>query len=182
MVLLQSDPKALRPGDAAPRFDLRNVDEQMISIDRFEGKSLVVAFICNHCPYVRAKIEELSQITKDYAPRDVAVVFINPNDADTFLEDDFEHMQRFAEDHQLEFYLVDGSGDVARAYGAVCTPDLFVFDKQHRLVYHGRVDDAMGPEQTPQEHTLRNVLSAMTDGKPIKDWFVPSRGCSIKWR
>lgn len=181
MALLKSE-LTLQPGDRAPEFTLKNVDGAMVSLADFEGKAVVVIFMCNHCPYVKPKMEEIAQLQNDYADKGVVVVGINANDAENYPEDSFENMQEFAKTFGYEYYLFDESQEVAKAYGAVCTPDPFVFDKHHKLVYHGRINDAMSPEDTPSRHDLREVLEKMLAGETVEEWFVPSMGCSIKWK
>ena len=142
-------------------------------------------FTCNHCPYAKAKFDELNHI----AERDdaVAVVGINPNDAEEYPDDSFERMQELVEDGTIRYdaYLRDESQGVAREYGAVCTPDPFLFAREHgefRLVYHGRIDDAPNPDDEPTEMEMRDIVDRLLAGEEIDDEFRPSRGCSIKWR
>jgi len=181
MALLKST-QTLQPGDKAPDFSLKNIDGTMVSREEFEGKALVIVFMCNHCPYVKPKMEEIAKIQQDYKDKGVVVIGINSNDAENYPEDSFENMQQFAKKFGYDYYLFDDSQEIAKAYGAVCTPDPFVFDKDHKLVYHGRINDAMSPEDEPSKHDMREVLDAMLAGKDIKEWFVPSMGCSIKWK
>jgi len=91
-------------------------------------------------------------------------------------------MQKLAEEKGYKYYLLDETQEVAKAYGAVCTPDPFVFNKEHKLVYHGRINDAMSPDDQPTKHDMREVLDKVLKGDPIDEWFVPSMGCSIKWK
>lgn len=181
MALLKSEQK-LQPGDKAPAFTLKNVTGSMVRLSDFEGKPVVVIFMCNHCPYVKPKMEEIAAIQNDYADKGVVVIGINSNDAENYPEDSFANMKKFAEDFGYDYYLYDESQDVARAYGAVCTPDPFVFDKDHKLVYHGRINDAMSPGDKVSKRDLREVLDKVLAGESVGDWFVPSMGCSIKWK
>lgn len=180
MVLLQSEIKELQKGDAAPDFSLKNVYEDTVSLSDFKGKPIVVIFMCNHCPYVKPKMSEIAAIQNDY--KDFAVICINSNDPIEYPEDDFEHMKKIAEKFGYNYYLVDETQDVARAYGAACTPDPFVFDAGHKLVFHGRINDAMNPSDEASESTLRNILDKVREEEEIEEWFVPSMGCSIKWK
>ncbi len=182
MVLLQSETKELQKGDSAPAFNLKNIDGKMVRLDQFEGKIVVVIFMCNHCPYVKLKMQEIAQLQNEYAAKGVVIIGINANDPTNYPDDDFSHMQAVAKQFGYRYYLVDEIQDIARAYGAVCTPDPFVFDTDHKLVYHGRINDAMQPTDKPTKHDLREVLDLVIAGKPVKDWFVPSMGCSIKWK
>ena len=91
-------------------------------------------------------------------------------------------MKKIAKQKGYKYYLVDETQETAKDYGATCTPDPFVFDKNHKVVYHGRINDAMNPEDVPKKHDMREVLDKILSGKEIKEWFVPSMGCSIKWK
>lgn len=182
MALMTSDAKKLKPGDKAPFFSLTNIDNKTVSSEDFKGKILVVIFMCNHCPYVKPKMGEIAKIQDEYKEKGAAVVGINANDPAAYPDDDFAHMQQVAQEKGFHYYLADETQDIARAYGATCTPDPFVFDKSHRLVYHGRINDAMNPGDAPTQHDLREAIEKTLAGKKIADWFVPSIGCSIKWK
>ncbi len=175
---LEKSGKKLSKGDAAPSFSLKNVDGSTVSEEDFAGEPFCVIFMCNHCPYVKAKMEEIS----DLQSLGVPIIGINSNDAEEYPEDSFEKMQDVAEEHGYRYYLRDESQEVAKAYGAVCTPDPFLFDEAHELMYHGRINNAMKPDETPTRHDLREVIEAVQDGEEIEDWFRPSMGCSIKWK
>ncbi len=182
MVLTKSDCKTLNKGDVAPDFSLKNVDGSMFSLSSLRGNPIVIIFMCNHCPYVKPKMDEISAIQRDYRSKGVAVVCINSNDTTNYPEDGFENMQKLAQEKGYQFYLLDETQEVAVAYGATCTPDPFVFDSEHRLVYHGRINNAMEPSDKPTKHDMREVLDNMLAGKEVKDWFRPSMGCNIKWK
>jgi peroxiredoxin len=172
-------------GDTAPAFELPGTDGQTHSLAEFDGnEGLLVVFTCNHCPYARAKVDELNRLAEAFD--EVAVVGINPNDADEYPDDDLETMQARVEDGTIRFdaYLRDETQSVAAAYGAVCTPDPFLFenrDGEFRLVYHGRLDDAPNPNDDPDEREMHNHIRTMLAGDPVTAEFRPSRGCSIKW-
>lgn len=182
MVLLESDCKRLNKGYPAPDFSLKNIDGKTYSLDDFKGKALAIIFMCNHCPYVKPKMDEIAAIQNDYKNKDVVVIGICSNDPEEYPEDDFEHMQAIAKEKGYEFYLVDETQEVAKAYGATCTPDPFVFDKEHKLVYHGRINNAMEPSDEVTKNNLREVLDKVLAGEEVEEWFVPSIGCSIKWK
>ena len=179
MVLLKSG-EQLKQGASAPEFSLKNIDDSTVGLSDLKGKPMVIIFMCNHCPYVKPKMQEIADLGKDYP--DVAVIGINANDPGDYPEDDFPHMQEVAKQFGFKYYLVDETQEVAKNYGATCTPDPFVFDKDHKLVFHGRINDSMEPGQPVNEKTMRNVLDNLLAGKEITDWFVPSMGCSIKWK
>jgi peroxiredoxin len=186
MVALGSEDDAIQRGEAAPDFELPGTDGETYSLDDFaDHDALLVVFTCNHCPYAKAKFDELNHI----AERDdaVAVVGINPNDAEEYPDDSFERMQELVEDGTIRYdaYLRDESQGVAREYGAVCTPDPFLFARERgefRLAYHGRIDDAPNPDDEPTEMEMRDIVDRLLAGEEIDDEFRPSRGCSIKWR
>ena len=187
MTLEQSE-RELERGDEAPDFELPDTNGETRSIDDFaDHKALLVVFTCNHCPYARAKFDTLNRLAGDYD--DVAVVGINPNDAGAYPEDSFERMQELVEAGTIDYdaYLRDESQAVARAYGAVCTPDPFLFertDSGFELAYHGRLDDAHGPDEQPSGEPgfeMVGAIESVLGGVPVDHGFRPSRGCSIKW-
>ena len=189
MVALESDTDALQPGDRAPTFELPAADGGTYALADFEDHdALLVVFTCNHCPYARAAYDAMNAIAGDYGS--VAVVGINPNDADEYPADSFDEMVENVEAGRIDVtgYLRDDSQAVAEAYGAVCTPDPFLFrndDDVFRLAYHGRFDDALNPDEEPSEEPgfeMRAAIEAVLAGEEPTDEFRPSRGCSIKWR
>lgn len=182
MVLLESQIK-LKPGDGAPDFDLLGTDDKRHSLSSYDDyDALLIIFMCNHCPYVKAKIDAIKEIHEKFGDK-VAVVGINSNDSVNYPEDSFENMKKIAEERNIKFdYLIDESQEIAKKYGAMCTPDPFLFDKEQRLVFHGRIDNAMKPEDSPTEKTMINNIEKLLSGQKIEKDFDPSIGCSIKWR
>ena len=182
MVLLESQVK-LQAGDAAPDFSLVGIDDRRHSLSDYDGyRGLLVIFMCNHCPYVKAKTDAFNELY-DAHGSEVAIIGINSNDATDYPEDSFDAMKKTAKEKGFKFdYLVDETQDVAHAYGAVCTPDPFLFDANHRLVFHGRIDDAPSPDDTATEKTMIKNIARMLNEESIKKAFDPSIGCSIKWR
>lgn len=176
----------LERGAPAPDFDLPGADGRRYRLDDFSSMAgLLVVFTCNHCPYAVAKIPLLNELSADYD--DVAVVGINPNDADQYPDDSFDRMVKLVEDGTVAYdaYLRDESQAVATAYGAACTPDPYLFERTDdgfRLVYHGRLDDAQNPDDEPSRIVIREAIDAVRAGEPVELDVVPSRGCSIKWR
>jgi len=178
----------LDEGDEAPAFELRGTDGATYGLDEFaDNEALLVVFTCNHCPYAKAKEAALNDLAADDG--DVAVVGINPNDEDDYPEDSFERMQEYVDSGRIDVdaYLRDDSQEVAAAYGAVCTPDPFLFARENgsfRLAYHGRLDDALNPDDEPSGEPgfeVREAIDAVLAGEPVElDWNA-SRGCSIKW-
>jgi peroxiredoxin len=180
----QSQPLAL--GAPAPSFSLLNtVDGQLVTLDTFATQpALLVAFICNHCPYVKHVLDGFVAFARDYQPRGVAVVAISSNDVAQYPADSPEEMARLARSRGFTFpYLYDESQAVARAYDAVCTPDFFLFDRQRRGVYHGQFDSTRPNGKEPVSGAdMRAAADALLAGKPVAAKQIPSVGCSIKWK
>ena len=174
--------QTLRKNDSAPSFRLMGTDDKFYSLDDFRSKSLLVVFICNHCPYVKARIGDLVTLQSRFPKSDLQIIGINSNDP-SYQEEGFENMIKFSKENNLNFpYLIDDTQQIARSYGAVCTPDPFLFDQNRKLVFHGKINDAMEPEMTPQVHVMENNIKRLLDGKSIEKDFDPSIGCSIKWK
>jgi peroxiredoxin len=174
-------------GTSAPDFKLLGVDGKKYSLESFqEMKVLVVIFMCNHCPYVIAVQDRINSLAKKHWDKGLRVLGINSNDTSRYPEDDFDRMKDRAEKEGFIFpYVQDETQEVAKAYGAVCTPDPFVFenvDGKFLLRYHGRLDDNWKePEKVTQEELMKAV-EAIFDGKPVAKEQHPSMGCSIKWK
>lgn len=183
MVLIGSDYDNIKHGDIAPDFSLPATDGKTYSLNDFKGaKALLVVFMCNHCPYVIPKIDELKRITADYKDKGLVVVGINPNDDENYPEDSFENMQKIVEKENINFiYLRDESQEVAKAYSAVCTPDPFLFDADFKLVFHSRIDNAHGAEPVTK-HELHQAIGQFLEKGSINLEENPSMGCSIKWK
>lgn len=176
--------KGLPIGTEAPPFALPGVDGRIVSLDDFRDAAvLVVVFTCNHCPVAEAYEDRLVTIARDYAPRGVRMVAINPNDDRGYPEDSLENMKVRAREKGFPFpYLRDDPQDVARAYDAGCTPEPFVFDRDRKLVYEGRIDDDWKDASKVTRHDLREALDATLAGRALPFEPVPAMGCSIKWR
>ena len=188
MVATESEGE-LEPGDQIPAFELPGADGETYRVEDFADSAALLAVVtCNHCPYAVAKIPALNAIAEDYD--DVAVVGINPNDAEAYPDDSFERMREVVADGTVRYdaYLRDEAQDVARALGATCTPDPFLFGRSNgsfELAYHGRLDDAMDPDAEPTGEPgfeMREVIDAVLAGEPIEREPQPSRGCSVKWK
>lgn len=171
-------------GSEAPPFSLPATDGGHYGLlDFAEAQVLVVVFTCNHCPYAQAVEQRLIQLQADYTDKGVRVVAISANDADRYPSDSFEAMVERADERGFNFpYLYDESQAVARAYGAACTPDIFVFDGHRRLAYNGRFDDSWKDPRKVRRQDLRLAIDATLEGRTIDFDPVPSMGCSIKWR
>ncbi len=174
---------ALAAGAIAPAFDLPGTDGSNHTWSEISGgNAALVVFTCNHCPYAKAWEDRLNAIASDYADRGVGTAAISANDPVQYPEDSFEEMQRRAEEKNFSFpYLFDESQDVARAYGAERTPEVFLFDDDGRLRYHGAIDDD-SDEPKATQHYLRDALDALLEGNepPVVD--TAAVGCTMKWR
>jgi peroxiredoxin len=188
MVTMESV-RELAQGAPVPEFELPGTDGETYSpADFADNDALLVVITCNHCPYAEAKRPTLNAIAAEYDT--VAVVGINPNDAEAYPDDSFERMQAAVADGTVQYdaYLRDESQAVARAFDARCTPDPFLFrreDDEFVLAYHGRLDDAMNPDDEPSGEAgfeMRAAIESVLTGEPVEQSFEPSRGCSIKWK
>lgn len=174
-------------GAPAPEFALPGVDGRIWRLADFTGsKALVVIFMCNHCPYVKAVQGRINTIARKYAAKGVALVGINSNDATRYPDDSFEAMKQVMREKGYVFpYLFDETQDVARAYDAVCTPDIYVFSPKgtdYLLAYHGRIDDNWKDEAAVTRRDLEDALEAILAGGAPAAEQIPSMGCSIKWK
>jgi len=167
-------------GEKAKDFSLIATDGKTYSLKGFKKDILVIAFWCNHCPYVRAVEDRVIAFAKKYG-KQVDVIAINSNDEVNYPQDSFDNMIARAKEKHFNFvYARDESQDVARAYGGLCTPHFFVFDKDRKLVYQGSFDDNW--EKPGKKQFLVNAVEVLIHGKPIAVSAAPVRGCSIKWK
>ena len=172
-------------GAEAPEFSLPDIHGSTVSLaDYRDAPALLVMFICNHCPFVKHIATQLAQLGRDYAEQGVAIVAINANDVENYTDDSPEKMQQEAAKQGYTFpYLYDASQEVAKAYRAACTPDFFLFDRDHRLVYRGQLDSSRPGSDTPVTgEDLRLALDAVLAGRPVPSEQRPSIGCNIKWK
>jgi len=187
MVTMDSETE-LAVGDEAPDFELPGTDGETYTLASFaDYDALLLVVTCNHCPYAKAKFDELNRLADSYD--DLAVVGVNPNDDEAYPEDSFERMEELVADGTVDYtaYLRDEAQTVADDYRAVCTPDPFLLendDGTFRLAYHGRLDDALDPDAEPERFHMREAVEAVLAGErvPFADEALPSRGCSIKWK
>lgn len=171
-------------GTEAPDFSLADTNGNLVSLSDFQSaKGLLVIFMCNHCPYVKHIAEGLKTLTDEYIAKGIAVVAISSNDAANYPDDSPEKMKEEKLACGYSFpYLYDATQAVAKAYHAACTPDFFLFDAQHHLVYRGQMDDSRPKTDKPVTGAdLRAALDALLAGKPPVDKQTPSLGCNIKW-
>jgi peroxiredoxin len=187
------DRKTLEIGASAPDFSLPGVDGKTYTLASFKNaKVLAIVFMCNHCPTSQAYEERVIKLTSDYAAKGVSVVAINPNNPASLrldelgysdVGDSFEEMKIRAKDVHFNFpYLYDGATEIAsNKYGPVSTPHIFIFDKDRKLRYQGRIDDMENPHKTPHSLDARNAIDALLSGKEVAVPVTKVFGCSIKW-
>jgi thiol-disulfide isomerase/thioredoxin len=176
--------KDVELGFPCPPFRLPSVAGGMVDRDDFAEVSVFgVFFSCNHCPYAKAIEGRLIELENDYRDKGFRFVVISVNDAASYPEDSFENMKKRAAERGYAFpYLYDEEQTTARALGAVCTPDLYVFDKDRRLAYHGRLDDSPMDPSKVERRELREAVDALLAGKRPTGTQNHSIGCSIKWK
>jgi peroxiredoxin len=173
----------LKIGSMAPEFNLQATDGKNYSLKSFqEKKALVIMFSCNHCPYVQAYEDRIIEIQKDYAAN-LHVTAINSNDDQKYSEDSFANMIDRASKKGFNFpYLRDETQDVATAYGATHTPEIFLFDQERKLAFHGKIDDNWQDPNSVRTKYLRNAIDEMLAGKQISVPETFTIGCTIKWK
>jgi peroxiredoxin len=174
----------LEIGAPAPKFsNLLGVDGKTYSMENFNDKEImIVAFTCNHCPYVQAYEDRLIRIQNDYQDKGVQLVAINANETEHYPEDDFDHMVKRAKEKGFNFpYLRDDTQRVAAAYYARTTPEIFVLDKERKLRYHGRIDDNWEYPEEVESPDLRNALDELLADQEVSTPETVAVGCSIKW-
>lgn len=139
--------------------------------------------MCNHCPYVKAVTDRLVSFQEKYYDSNVQLIGINSNDTNSYPEDSFENMKIYSDEHGMNFpYLFDETQEIARKYGAVCTPDIYVYDKDRMLRYRGRLDDNWKDESKVTVKDLEKATELLLEGKEIGFDQIASIGCSIKWK
>jgi peroxiredoxin len=172
-------------GTALPAFRLPDLDGRLVSPDDVrDAPALLIAFICPHCPFVRHIRHEFARVAREYQARRVAVIAINSNDIEEFPEDGPDGMRQEARETGYTFpYLFDESQEVAKAFRAACTPDLFLFDTSRTLVYRGQFDNSR-PRNTVavSGSDLRAACDALLEGRQVPAVQTPSIGCNIKWK
>jgi peroxiredoxin len=171
-------------GTPCPDFDLPAVEGRRYRLSDFEkSQVLVVMFICNHCPYVQAVEDRILALAHSYKPEQVQFVAVCANDADNYPDDSFDNLKKRWEAKGYGFpYLHDEDQTVAKTFRAVCTPDLYVYDRDRKLAYHGRLDDNWQQPTRVTKHEMKEAIDALLAGGKPAESQVPSMGCSIKWK
>ena len=182
MVLTESSTMAV--GSTAPEFTLPDTrDGKQVSLSDLKNKSVLVVFMCNHCPYVVHLVDELAAMAHQFAADGIATITISSNDSTKYPQDGPEKMSELARRSNWQFpYCFDETQQVARAYGAVCTPDIFLFDSDHGLYYQGQFDETRPEQGQAHGGDLRQAAASMLAGEPASRSTHPSVGCSIKWK
>jgi peroxiredoxin len=179
-------PSTMLPlGTSAPSFSLPNIDGKTVSLKDFANSpALMVVFMCNHCPYVKHVAAGLASLAREYQQKGVAVVGINPNDAANYPDDAPARMVEEVKARGYTFpYLYDATQEVAKAYRAACTPDFYIFDRGHKLVYRGQIDSSRPNSGVPVTGAdIRAALDAVLAGAAVSSDQKPSIGCNIKWK
>ena len=183
MVLINDNSTTLHIGDSMPAFSLPATDGLSIDSQMIKDPVVCVVFTCNHCPYAEAYEDRFIDLAKDFDQEGVQIVLISSNDTQNYPEDSFEHMKLKHQEKGYPFpYCYDESQDVAKAFGALCTPHCFVFNQDRQLKYKGRVDDNWKEPENVTERNLYNALRALVDGDEPPAHEVNAIGCSIKWK
>ncbi len=173
-------------GTVALNFELTNtINNELVNLSKVKGeKGTAIFFICNHCPFVIHVNEELVKLANDYHQKGISFIAISSNDIENYPQDRPELMKELAEKLQYPFpYLYDETQEVAKAYDAACTPDLYLFDEDLKAVYHGRLDDSRpGNDKPVTGKDFRDAIDALLNDKSILDNQKPSMGCNIKWK
>ena len=165
-------------------FELPGVDGKTYTLSSFANqKILVLIFMCNHCPYVKAVLQRLIDLQNAFSGRGVQFIGVNSNDAIRYPDDSFDNMKAVAQEREISFpYLFDETQETAKVYGAVCTPDLYVYGEERKLLYRGRIDDNWEHPELVTRQDLKSALEDILAGRPVPNEQIPSMGCSIKWK
>jgi len=183
MVPVNDNSQALRVGDGMPPFTLPSTDGRQVSPADIIEPVIVIVFTCNHCPYAQAYEDRLAALGRQFDSEGVRFILINSNDATDYPGDSFAEMKKRAKAKNFPFpYCHDESQEVAKVYGAVCTPHCFVFDSDRLLQYKGRVDDNWKDPKKVTQHNLLDAIQAILDGEKPVVAEANAIGCSIKWK
>ena len=174
----------LKIGSTIPDFNLKATDGDQYSLESFKDKKiLVIIFSCNHCPYVQAYEERMKKIQSGFESKGVQLLAVNANDDSAYPDDSFENMKKRAEEKQFNFpYLRDDEQEVAAAFNATHTPEIFVFDELRKLAYHGKIDDNWKEPDRVKNRYLEDAIKELLQGKDISVPETFSIGCTIKWK
>ena len=182
MALTES--KMIELATPMPSFKLKATTGKMVDSSDLKGEAALICFICNHCPYVKHIASQLSQLGKDLQQKNIDVIAINANDTAAYPDDSFENMTREVIQRDYTFpYLFDESQTIAREFGAVCTPDFFLFGPDRKLYYRGQLDGSRpGNKVANDGNDLRQAVTELLAGRQPPTNQIPSIGCNIKWK
>lgn len=171
-------------GDKVENFELKNIDQTMMSLDSFEGaEGYILIFSCNHCPYSVAYEDRIIALAETYNDQNIPVIMINPNDAETYPDDSFDGMVQRAAEKKFNFpYLHDESQEIARMFGAEKTPHVYLLNKEREIKYIGAIDDSPRKPDEVEEKYLENAVEAVKRGLNPNPFRTKAIGCSIKWK
>lgn len=186
-IMIWNPANAYKVGDLVKDFELKNVDEKMVSLsDYSEDKGVIVVFTCNHCPYAKMYEQRIIELHKEYAPKGYPVVAINPNDPKKVPDDSFENMQLRAKEKDYPFvYLFDNTQKTAKAFDATRTPHVFLLEKkqtQFRVSYIGAIDDSPQSEDSAKKFYVQDAVNSLDKGQPVEMTETKAIGCTIKWK
>jgi len=183
MVLIDDNSTVRNIGDHMPSFKLSAVDKLRVDAQMIKDPVIVIVFTCNHCPYAQAYEDRLIEMANHFDEEGVQFVLINSNDAENYPEDSFDQMKVRYDEKGFPFpYCFDETQEVAKAYGALCTPHCFVFDQDRTLQYKGRVDDNWEDPENVTEESLKNAIDALVRRGTPEVQEANAIGCSIKWK
>ena len=171
-------------GTLASDFKLNGTDDKTYSLESFiDKKAIVIIFMCNHCPYVKAVLKRLIKLQNEFSVRGVQLIGINSNDTIKYPDDSLDNMKIMVKKEGISFpYLFDPSQETAKKYNAVCTPDLYVYGKERKLLYRGRIDNNWENAERVTKQDLKLALESILSGQLVTNEQIPSMGCSIKWK
>ena len=182
-MLINDNSKAINIGDSMPPFSLPATDGMTVESGMIKDPIVVVVFTCNHCPYAQAYEDRLIDLAKHFDEEGVQFILINSNDAENYPDDSFEAMKEVHNEMGFPFpYCFDETQEVAKTYGALCTPHCFVFDSKRNLRYKGQIDDNWEKPEKVKKQTLKDALSALVGGEEVEVPEANAIGCSIKWK
>jgi peroxiredoxin len=183
MPVITDNSRVLAIGDAMPAFHLPATDGMTVDSNGIKDTAVVVIFTCNHCPYAQAYEDRLIALQNHFDEEGVQFVLINSNDATDYPEDSFEQMKVRHKEKEMPFpYCRDESQDIAKAFGALCTPHCFVFDRKRELKYKGCIDNNWQNASAATEHSLKDAVAAVLKGEEPPVHEANAMGCSIKWK
>ncbi len=174
----------LKIDSSIPSFSLTGVDNKTYSLNDFSDKKiLIVIFSCNHCPYVQAYEYRIISLQKEFEKDGVQIIAINSNDDEKYPDDSFDEMKKRAANKKFNFpYLRDETQKVAKGYGATHTPQIFLFDRDRKLKYEGKIDDNWQEPEKVKSHYLRDAILELLNEKEVSVPETFSIGCTIKWK